>query len=94
MPPPAAWRTATTPRCSTSDRSVTLPVRISERVRPGVVAIPWGWWATQHPDGRAANALTNDALTDWGGGVAFFDTLVEVRAAAACDRDASRLIGQ
>ncbi|MET0911618.1 MAG: molybdopterin-dependent oxidoreductase [Ilumatobacteraceae bacterium] len=63
--------------------SVTLPVRISERVRPGVIAIPWGWWATQHPDGRAANALTNDALTDWGGGVAFFDTLVEVRAAAA-----------
>jgi anaerobic selenocysteine-containing dehydrogenase len=62
--------------------SVTLPVRISTRVRPGVVAIPWGWWASQHPDGRAANALTNDALTDWGGGVAFFDTLVEVRGAA------------
>ena len=62
--------------------SVVLPVRISERVRPGVVAIPWGWWSTQHPDGRAANALTNDTLTDWGGGVAFFDTLVEVRAAA------------
>jgi anaerobic selenocysteine-containing dehydrogenase len=62
--------------------AVTLPVRLSERVRPGVVAIPWGWWSTQHPDGRAANALTNDALTDWGGGVAFFDTLVEVRAVA------------
>jgi anaerobic selenocysteine-containing dehydrogenase len=62
--------------------SVVLPVRVSERVRPGVVAIPWGWWSTQHPDGRAVNALTNDTLTDWGGGVAFFDTLVEVRAAA------------
>ena len=23
------------------------------------------------------NVLTNDTLTDWGGGVAFFDTLVE-----------------
>jgi anaerobic selenocysteine-containing dehydrogenase len=65
--------------------SVVLPVRVTERVRPGVVAIPWGWWATQHPDGRAANALTNDALTDWGGGVAFFDTLVEVRSAASTD---------
>jgi hypothetical protein len=29
--------------------------------------------------------LTNDALTDWGGGVAFFDTLVEVRSAASTD---------
>ena len=48
--------------------SIVLPVRISDRVRPGVVAVPWGWWATQHPDGHAVNALTNDALTDWGGG--------------------------
>jgi anaerobic selenocysteine-containing dehydrogenase len=64
-----------------NDRStVVLPVRVSERVRPGVAAVPWGWWSTQHPDGRAVNALTNDALTDWGGGVAFFDTLVDVRA--------------
>ena len=50
-----------------------LPARISQRLRPGVAAIPWGWW------GKAANAnvLTNDTLTDWGGGVAYFDTLVE-----------------
>lgn len=61
--------------------SVRLPVRIGTRVRPGVVAIPWGWWTTQHPDGRAANALTNDTLTEWGGGVAYFDTLVQVRPA-------------
>ena len=65
-----------------NDRSsVVLPVRIGERVRRGVVAIPFGWWMTQHTDGRAANALTNDALTDWGGGVAYSDTLVEVRKA-------------
>ncbi len=61
--------------------SVALPVRIGTRVRPGVVMIPFGWWSTQHPDGRAANALTNDTLTDWGGGVAYSDTLVEVRPA-------------
>jgi anaerobic selenocysteine-containing dehydrogenase len=65
-----------------NDRAtVTVPVRISERVRPGVVAIPFGWWGSHHPDGKVANALTNDTLTDWGGGVAFFDTLVEVAPA-------------
>jgi anaerobic selenocysteine-containing dehydrogenase len=62
-----------------NDRAdVELPVRISSRLRPGVVAIPFGWWGTQHADGRTANALTNDRLTEWGGGVAYSDTLVEV----------------
>jgi anaerobic selenocysteine-containing dehydrogenase len=58
--------------------SVEVPVRISDRVRPGVVVVPWGWWSEHHRDGRIANSLTNDTLTDWGGGVAFYDTLVEV----------------
>ena len=58
--------------------SVEVPVRISDRVRPGVVVVPWGWWSAHHRDGRIANSLTNDTLTDWGGGVAFYDTLVEV----------------
>jgi anaerobic selenocysteine-containing dehydrogenase len=58
--------------------SVDLPVRVSDRLRPGVVAIPFGWWMQHHPDGRVANSLTNDTLTDWGGGVAYSDTLVEV----------------
>ena len=58
-----------------NDRAaLTMPVRLTGRVRPGVVAIPWGWWG----DDANANALTNDTLTDWGGGVAFWDTLVEV----------------
>ena len=58
--------------------SLQLPVRISTRLRPGVAAIPFGWWQAQHPDGKAANALTNDTLTEWGGGVAYSDTLVQV----------------
>jgi anaerobic selenocysteine-containing dehydrogenase len=58
--------------------SLQLDVKVAERLRPGVVAIPWGWWATQHPDGNAANSLTGDGLTDWGGGTAFSDTLVAV----------------
>ncbi len=63
-----------------NDRAtLRLPVRISDRLRPGVVAVPWGWWAGQHGDGLGANSLTNSAPTDWGGGVAYHDTLVEVR---------------
>ncbi len=66
-----------------NDRAtVELPVRVSTRLRPGVVVIPFGWWRTQHPDGKAANSLTNDTLTEWGGGVAYSDTLVQVAAAS------------
>jgi anaerobic selenocysteine-containing dehydrogenase len=62
--------------------SVEVPVKVSGRLRPGVVAIPWGWWRQHHPDGKVANSLTNDTLTEWGGGVAFSDTLVQVAATA------------
>ncbi len=58
--------------------SLELPVRISSKVRPGVVVVPWGWWDQHHRAGSVANSLTSDTLTDWGGGVAFYDTLVEV----------------
>jgi anaerobic selenocysteine-containing dehydrogenase len=65
-----------------NDRArLVLPARITNRLRPGVAAIPFGWWATQHAGGTSANALTNDTLTDTGGGVAFSDTLVEVEPA-------------
>lgn len=57
-----------------NDRAeLLMTAKISDRLRPGVVAIPFGWWS----DKAHANALTNDTLTDWGGGVAFSDTLVE-----------------
>jgi anaerobic selenocysteine-containing dehydrogenase len=62
-----------------------LEVQISTRLRAGVVAIPFGWWMHQHPDGQAANSLTNDTLTDWGGGVAYSDTLVQVSGAPGND---------
>jgi anaerobic selenocysteine-containing dehydrogenase len=60
--------------------SVEVPARITDRVRSGLVSIPWGWWSRHHPDGMVANSLTNDTLTEWGGGAAFYDTLVEVSA--------------
>jgi len=58
--------------------SLELPVKITDRLRPGLASIPWGWWRDHHPDGKVANSLTNDTLTEWGGGVAFSDTLVQV----------------
>ena len=58
--------------------SLTLIARIGATVRPGVVAVPFGWGSADHADGRTANSLTNDALTSFGGGVAYSDTLVEV----------------
>jgi anaerobic selenocysteine-containing dehydrogenase len=58
--------------------SLELPVKITDRVRPGLASIPWGWWRNHHPDGKVANSLTNDTLTEWGGGVAYSDTLVQV----------------
>ena len=50
---------------------------------PGVVVVPWGWWAADHmgdgnTGGQVVNSLTNDTLTDWGGGVAFSDTRVAI----------------
>ena len=62
-----------------NDRArLNLEVRISERLRPGVVAVPFGWWSADHGQEATANSLTSDTLTDWGGGVAYSDTLVEV----------------
>lgn len=60
--------------------SLQLPVKVTERLRPGLVAIPWGWWRQHHPDGKVANSLTNNTLTEWGGGVAYSDTLVQIEA--------------
>jgi anaerobic selenocysteine-containing dehydrogenase len=54
---------------------------ISDRVRPGVVTIPFAWWSSLTPRGGGANLLTNDIVSDWGGGGGFHDTLVQVALA-------------
>ncbi len=53
-----------------------LPARVGDEVRPGVVAIPHGWWRSL--EGVSANELTSDGLSDRGGGGDFFGTRVEV----------------
>ena len=62
-----------------NDRArLVLELRVSDRLRAGVVAVPFGWWGADHGGDATADSLTNDTLTDWGGGVAYSDTLVEV----------------
>ena len=63
--------------------SLEIVVRVNDRVRPRVVAIPSGWWASLSPGGVSANALTADGLSLWAGGGDFHDTLVEVERVKA-----------
>jgi anaerobic selenocysteine-containing dehydrogenase len=59
---------------------LTVRARVGDWVRPGVVSVPSGWWASVAPDGRSANTLTPDGISDLGGGGDFHDCLVEVVA--------------
>jgi len=58
--------------------SMLARARVGEKVRPGMAAVPSGWWASLVEGGASVNALTSDRLTDLGGGCAYHDTLVEV----------------
>ncbi len=61
--------------------AMTLRARVKDGTRPGVVALPQGFWASQLPGGSSANALTPDGLSDRGGGGDFHDARVEVEPA-------------
>jgi anaerobic selenocysteine-containing dehydrogenase len=59
--------------------SLTMTLAISDRLQPGLVAMPFGWWNTKTPNGRGVNALTNPEVgPDDIGSAAFHETLVEV----------------
>ena len=77
MPPRGESPRAISCGSGTTAAELTLAGQLSDRLRPGVGADPLGLV------GREANvnALTNDTLTDWGGGVAYSDTLVEAAKA-------------
>lgn len=55
-----------------------IKAKITDRVRPGVVCMPQGYWSSLMKGGSSANALTADAFTDMGNGAAFHETRVEV----------------
>jgi anaerobic selenocysteine-containing dehydrogenase len=58
--------------------SLTLRAEVDETVGPGIVRVPSVRWPKNAEDGRNANALTSDRLTDMGGGPAFYSCLVQV----------------
>ena len=61
--------------------SFSATLRITDRARPGVAVAPSIWWQKLAPDGRNANAVTSQALTDMGRAATFYDCLVEVERA-------------
>jgi anaerobic selenocysteine-containing dehydrogenase len=50
------------------------------RGREGLVIMPFGWLAEHSVDGCTVDDLTSDTPADFGGGVAFYDTSVQVVA--------------
>jgi anaerobic selenocysteine-containing dehydrogenase len=58
--------------------SVIAICRISDRVRPGVVWMPFGGWGDAAGQPYSANSLTPVEPTDWGGGSGFYDACVDV----------------
>jgi anaerobic selenocysteine-containing dehydrogenase len=61
--------------------SHTLKALVTDAARPGVVVAPSVWWRKLSPDGRNANDLTSQRLTDMGRAATFYDCLVEVAKA-------------
>jgi anaerobic selenocysteine-containing dehydrogenase len=58
--------------------SLILKADVDGVVGPGVVRAPAVRWAKRALDGRSANALTSERLTDIGGGPSFYSCLIEV----------------
>jgi anaerobic selenocysteine-containing dehydrogenase len=58
--------------------NLLLRAEITTAVRPGVARAPSVRWAKRSGQGRNANALTSDRLTDMGGGPTFYSCLIEV----------------
>jgi len=62
-----------------------LKARVTDRARPGVVVALSVWWRKLTSDGRNANELTHQRLTDLGRAAAFYDCLVQVGRSADVD---------
>jgi anaerobic selenocysteine-containing dehydrogenase len=63
--------------------SLAAKARVSDKTREGVVVALSVWWRKLAGDGRNANEVTSQALTDIGRGATFYDCLVEVERIAA-----------
>ena len=58
--------------------SFTARVRLTDKVRVGLVVGLSIWWKKLARDGKNANEVTSQRLTDMGNGPTFYDVLVEV----------------
>ncbi len=56
-------------------------LRVTARARPGLLVGLSIWWKKYASDGKNANELTNQRLTDMGEGPTFYDVLVQVEKA-------------
>jgi anaerobic selenocysteine-containing dehydrogenase len=57
--------------------SFTCTARVSDDARPGVLVAPMGWWNSDYPGGRSAQATTSELLTEEGNAPTFNDNRVE-----------------
>ncbi|MET3130978.1 anaerobic selenocysteine-containing dehydrogenase [Oxalobacteraceae bacterium GrIS 1.11] len=61
--------------------SFVAKARVTDKVRRGLVVGLSVWWKKLSPDGKNANEVSSQRLTDMGRAPTFYDTLVEVEAA-------------
>ena len=62
--------------------SARFKARVTDATRPGVAVIEGIWWHRFHPDGHGVNFLTDDRVTDMGGGPALHSNLIQVTRTA------------
>jgi anaerobic selenocysteine-containing dehydrogenase len=71
----------TTVRVFNDRGSLELKACVTDRARPGVVVTLSVWWKKLARDGKNANELTSQVLTDIGRAPTFFDCRVEIEPA-------------
>lgn len=62
--------------------SFVAKARVTEKARPGLVVGLSIWWKKLSKDGKNANEVTSQRLTDMGRAPTFYDTLVQVEKAS------------
>lgn len=75
---PREIRTGDRVRVFNDRGSLLLKAQVNGVVQPGVARAPSTRWLKRASNGRNANALTSDRLTDMGGGPTFYSCLVQV----------------
>jgi anaerobic selenocysteine-containing dehydrogenase len=62
--------------------SFTARARVTDKARPGLVVGLSVWWKKLAGDGKNANEVTSQRLTDMGRAPTFYDLLVQVEKAS------------